>query len=561
MNTSTLLTHTTNPEVDALHIRQSININEQKLFFSYFMSSIYCCRYYQIITEIATLQDFLITPMLSIDPTLKSKAKLRIEAEYESNLIKFSYTTLLKRIIHVKSLYQREVISTPEIDLTLFIQKNQSKTREAINKFLYANNTLTSSTLTTPSKPSSSLETTHHFTSPSPMNSPSKPPSTIHSILDVSSPRSSPRNKRKKTNQLLSSSKKKSTTHDHTCIDTSVIRSVPTIPTMNNITIGRQTSLCINQIQQYTNNKATFDQIIDSVKKKFQLDSILSPLPEIINNAYMQTNAKARLHLNWSINFGFTTQAKGANGFNINSIDGRSCHDWQYASAPSWQKQVWDISVQLIPLIDCDYFKNFQYCIQVSLCGEGDYAEINTDSKDVDYQIMVCMGDYGGGQLRAYNESLSKYIDYDLRGTLTPFDPRLPHSILPVTRGRRYSLIIYRHHDDNFINAQPIIDYVDASPNAVCVNYPTIKSRIEEVALGWIKNNISLITTNSGKQIFQILQASPFHPHMKDRVQLKEFVCHVNQLMSCVNAKLSFKESKFIFMYILIYYLSNEYIT
>ena len=548
----------TNPDVDDLQIRLSINLNEEKIISSYFMISLFCCRYYQLLTEIPSLIDFLrCTDLSTINPTLKNHAKMRIEQEYHSNLIKFSFNTFFKRIMQVKSLFDREMSVSPNINLQLFIQRHQDKTRNSIELIIKSKMnkvTPSSSHLDTSSNSSSTRNqpSSNHSTSPP------TPPSPNQMV------RTSPRTKRKKDNQssLTSPSKKITTPRSHKRIDTRIIRTVPTIGTMNNFINQQQASLYVNEIKRLTND-INMDQMVEHIKKKVQLDHLLSNLPNLINVAYNDSNAQSktqgRFNLNWSCNFGFTTQAKGATGFDMVSIDGRSYYNWQYTKAPQWQKDIWNLSQRLIALVDSEYFKSNQLCVQVSVCGLGDFADIHTDAKDVDYQMMVCAGDYDGGQLRAYNESLSKFIDYDLRYNLIPFDPRLPHSVLPVTRGMRYSLIIYRHHDDEFTNPQPIIDYVDANPAAVCVKYPVVKTYIENIALAWINDDDSRVTNNTGRQILRRLRESNFQPRMKDRIHLKEFICHVNNLKRQEDSNISHKQSKSNRSYILlcecIYYL------
>ena len=53
--------------------------------------------------------------------------------------------------------------------------------------------------------------------------------------------------------------------------------------------------------------------------------------------------------------------------------------------------------------------------MQASLMGEGNTASRHTDGLDIDRQLMICGGDYVGGDLIMYNEDCSKALQVNLK--------------------------------------------------------------------------------------------------------------------------------------------------
>lgn len=201
----------------------------------------------------------------------------------------------------------------------------------------------------------------------------------------------------------------------------------------------------------------------------------------------------------------------------------------------------------MVVLFDTQFIENEQYCVQLSKMGKNDTAPCHTDYKDIDYQVMICCGDYKGGELRGYNEDRSKYVDFNLDRNLVRFDARLPHEVLPVINGIRYSVIVYRHYDEELNSPKPIIDFVENHPDAITINFKPLKKCIENIALAWIQPGLTTVESKSSSQILKVLRCSHFEPEQKNRTQLKKFISYVKEQFDIDAIKKHCQQCKFFY--------------
>ena len=158
----------------------------------------------------------------------------------------------------------------------------------------------------------------------------------------------------------------------------------------------------------------------------------------------------------------------------------------------------------------------------------GDIASSHNDGLDIDRQLMICSGDYKGGDLLMYNEDGSKCLKINLKDNPHFVDPRFNHEVTEVTEGVRTSLIIFRHYNSGTKEPFPIIDFVENNPNAVSKSFPIIKKEIEQAILSWLDKPFKSSPLTEG--IIKMLRSSTHQPHQLDRPQLKAFVNYVKDI-------------------------------
>eukprot|EP01050_Picozoa_sp_SAG11_P021182 SAG11_NODE_3717_length_2262_cov_4.740638_1_plen_324_part_10 len=127
---------------------------------------------------------------------------------------------------------------------------------------------------------------------------------------------------------------------------------------------------------------------------------------------------------------------------------------------PAWQKKLYyDHLKPLIEKVDPEYATDEDYGVQVSVydSDKGDFCKQHTDSKDIAPQIMMCLGNFSGGELRLTLGDSTE--DVTLKNHIVKLDARLPHEVLPF-EGVRISVIFYKRYDRHIKTPLPITEDV-----------------------------------------------------------------------------------------------------
>ena len=128
---------------------------------------------------------------------------------------------------------------------------------------------------------------------------------------------------------------------------------------------------------------------------------------------------------------------------------------------PDWQKDLYyNDAKPLIEMIDPEYARDEDYAMQVSVydSDRGDFCQQHTDDKDIAPQIMMCLGDFTGGELRLTLGDRSQ--DVALKNRIVKLDARLPHEVRPF-EGVRISVIFYKRYDRHIKTPLPITEDVN----------------------------------------------------------------------------------------------------
>ena len=110
------------------------------------------------------------------------------------------------------------------------------------------------------------------------------------------------------------------------------------------------------------------------------------------------------------------------------------------------QKELYHAASNLLLDIDADYAKNEDYIINFSCMNQESYVKKHTDKEDLTYQYLISLGDFEGGELKAYNKNGKPFI-FSNKRKIVKLDGRLQHEVLPVTSGSRYAIIFYKIFD------------------------------------------------------------------------------------------------------------------
>ena len=242
----------------------------------------------------------------------------------------------------------------------------------------------------------------------------------------------------------------------------------------------------------------------------------------------------------WSRQFGFTTNAMNANGFEDNQHyyrEGVGFHDFnkRLKDLPPYIKEVWKIGIDLVNIVDPNYIKDQRLIMTLQKMGESSHVKNHRDKTDSDSQIIVSFGSYSGGWVRIFNETNDRYIDIDTFHNPFKNDGRLNHFVHPVLNGYRYSLIIYRHVCEMSSADKPIYDIASIANrlSKVCLEVKTdLKDLVEAVVLNLTKGESMKEKLNpTGQRILQQFNESGLPMAQTDRYHIKLFIGYIMKLM------------------------------
>ena len=77
------------------------------------------------------------------------------------------------------------------------------------------------------------------------------------------------------------------------------------------------------------------------------------------------------------------------------------------------------------------------------------YVKIHRD-KDVSSQFVFSFGEYSGGELLLFNDKSKKFEQVDTYNKIVQLDGRYKHYVTNVTRGFRYSIVVYKMFDRRY---------------------------------------------------------------------------------------------------------------
>jgi hypothetical protein len=120
------------------------------------------------------------------------------------------------------------------------------------------------------------------------------------------------------------------------------------------------------------------------------------------------------------------------------------------STKPQYQKDFYALAKQLLLSIDADYAANDDWVVQVTIMDSSSSVKLHKDSQNVSFQYGVWLGDFEGGQLEVAGQTL------DVRNKIYKMDGRVPHRVLPITEGKRYSLIYFKNYDRNITSVTQV---------------------------------------------------------------------------------------------------------
>jgi hypothetical protein len=193
-----------------------------------------------------------------------------------------------------------------------------------------------------------------------------------------------------------------------------------------------------------------------------KIEKILKTVKE--TKQYRDKTKKLRFNLEWAFLLGEgTTSALGAKSFETphNFKPGRGVCVTKVESRklPQWKKELWDLSKQLITLIDPDFAAG-EYIVNYSCMNKPEqYVKKHVDADDISHQYALALGDYKNAALRLYNENDRVIGDFDYHRKVCKMDGRLPHELISDGfEGQRFCVIWFKSYDHRKTEADPIFD-------------------------------------------------------------------------------------------------------
>ena len=191
-----------------------------------------------------------------------------------------------------------------------------------------------------------------------------------------------------------------------------------------------------------------------------EIETILKTVKE--TKQYRDKTKKVRFNLEWAFLLGEgTTSALGAKSFetphNFKPGKGVCLTKVETRTLPKWKLKLWDLSKQLITLIDPDFAAG-EFVVNYSCMSKPEqYVKKHVDSEDISHQYALTLGDYNGATLRMYDDEDHVLGEFDYYKRPCKFDGRLPHEVITDNfTGIRFTLVWFKCYDHRKTEADPI---------------------------------------------------------------------------------------------------------
>ena len=216
--------------------------------------------------------------------------------------------------------------------------------------------------------------------------------------------------------------------------------------------------------EDFANGTTALPKAVSSERKVLmtEIEKILKTVKH--NQQYRDKTKKVRFNLQWSFLLGEgTTSALGAKSFETphNFKQGRGVCLTKVASRklPKWKLELWDLSKQLITLIDPDFAQG-EYIVNFSCMNKPEqYVKKHVDSDDISHQYALALGDYKNATLRLYDADDKVLGDFDYHRKVCKMDGRLPHELVSDGfEGERFCIVWFKTYDHRKTKADPIFN-------------------------------------------------------------------------------------------------------
>jgi hypothetical protein len=191
-----------------------------------------------------------------------------------------------------------------------------------------------------------------------------------------------------------------------------------------------------------------------------KIETILKTVKD--TKQYRDKTKKVKFNLEWAFLLGEgTTSALGAKSFetphNFKPGKGVCLTKVETRALPSWKLKLWDLSNQLITLIDPDFAAG-EYVVNYSCMSKPEqYVKKHVDSEDISHQYALTLGDYDGAKVRMYDDEDHVLGEFDYYKRPCKFDGRLPHEVITDNfTGIRFTLVWFKCYDHRKTEADPI---------------------------------------------------------------------------------------------------------
>jgi hypothetical protein len=191
-----------------------------------------------------------------------------------------------------------------------------------------------------------------------------------------------------------------------------------------------------------------------------KIETILKTVKD--TKQYRDKTKKVKFNLEWAFLLGEgTTSALGAKSFetphNFKPGKGVCLTKVETRALPSWKLKLWDLSNQLITLIDPDFAAG-EFVVNYSCMNKPEqYVKKHVDSDDVSHQYAMALGNYKNAALRLYDEYDKVIGDFDYHKKVCKMDGRLPHELMSDGfEGERFCIIWFKSYDHRQTEADPI---------------------------------------------------------------------------------------------------------
>ena len=140
------------------------------------------------------------------------------------------------------------------------------------------------------------------------------------------------------------------------------------------------------------------------------------------------------------------------------------------------EREAYFLGAEVFRLIaENDQTGDGQFVMTVTIMTPDSSVGRHRDSRDIGPQMLLSLGDFDGGAVRCFDEQNTHYVDLVTKNNPTLCDGRLDHYVLPIERGIRYGVFVYRMNDDSLSGPSPILDIVQNDPRKVRIEYlPTL---------------------------------------------------------------------------------------
>ena len=124
---------------------------------------------------------------------------------------------------------------------------------------------------------------------------------------------------------------------------------------------------------------------------------------------------------------------------------------------PKWKLNLWDLSNQLITLIDPDFAAG-EYIVNYACMTKPEhYVKKHVDSEDISHQYAMALGDYKNAYLRLYDEEENVLGGFDYNRKVLKMDGRLPHELMSEGfEGQRFCVVWFKTYDHRKTQADPV---------------------------------------------------------------------------------------------------------